>query len=387
MQLDGPTGTLTLDTKTCPRWVMPNVNGRGYYRTRLTAPQVIALRDEAWSQLSWTEKRSLFFDVSEATRHHRRGTAARAPTTKLPLMLALSLVPKMLTGGDRFTIDDALGLPLGLDRFVADDQRAKYEAWLRATFGPGATKVGILSKDTDDLDAERMRQYLVGAVAWTGRDPELVKQSVELAAGWHDLPQAMRGSVLSIAVDASPELFERILKSVKSEPDRARRGEMIGALGAVRDPKRLAAALALMLDPAIDFRETMSLLYGASNEQMRTVIETFFRAHVDEVRKRMPQDEVAGGLAGVTWLFTGACDAARHDEIVDYVTKTFATLPGGERMVKQAVESMDQCIASRKVLDPELRGWLGGVKIPKPVAAAAAPAAKVGRSAKPAKKK
>jgi hypothetical protein len=42
-------------------------------------------------------------------------------------------------------------------------------------------------------------------------------------------------------------------------------------------------------------------------------------------------------------------------------------MPGGARTVQQAIEAMDQCIARRKLVEPEIRGWLGGGK---PVASA-----------------
>ena len=48
------------------------------------------------------------------------------------------------------------------------------------------------------------------------------------------------------------------------------------------------------------------------------------------------------------------------------MTKHFASMPGGARTVKQAIESMDQCIASKQLLEPEIRAWLGGFKPPKP---------------------
>ena len=43
--LDKDTGVLALDTKTCPRWLMPNANGRGYYRVHYAAVDVATLRD------------------------------------------------------------------------------------------------------------------------------------------------------------------------------------------------------------------------------------------------------------------------------------------------------------------------------------------------------
>jgi alanyl aminopeptidase len=355
--LDAPTGTLALAGKSCPRWVMPNVNARGYYVAKLTPAQVTALRDEAWGQLSWTERRLVTAAVNRGASYG-----------SLPMVLALSFVPKMLAGGDRFTIGDALGFPLGLERWVAADQRPKYEAWLRTTYGPGAAKVGLVPKDSDDLDAETIRDQLVMAAAYHGRDPELVQQAGELAGHWRDLPLAIRGLVLTIAVDANPDFAAQVQSEVKAEKDRQKRDEMISALANIRDAKRYEAALALMLDPGVDFRETMWMLFGAQDNETRAVAQAFYRAHEAEILKRMPQDETAGPVAGMAWVFAGTCDAAKRDEIAEFVTKHFASMPGGEREVKQAIEGMDQCIASRKLLEPEVRGWLGGYKIPKPKA-------------------
>ena len=175
---------------------------------------------------------------------------------------------------------------------------------------------------------------------------------------------AMRGTILRAAVDASPEVQARIAADGKKETDRTRRNEMFGALGSVRDPARHEQVLQLVLDPAIDIRDALGLLYGAPNEPTRAVTEKFFRAHEDELMKRLPQDETAGGVRGLAFLFTRVCDSHRRDEVADYVTKRFASLPGGDRVVKNAIESMDQCIAAKAVLEPEVRAWLSGWKPP-----------------------
>jgi len=72
-------------------------------------------------------------------------------------------------------------------------------------------------------------------------------------------------------------------------------------------------------------------------------------------------------MDGLVLQFTDACDPKRRDELATEVTTRFASQPGGARVVAQAIEEMDQCIATRAALDPEIRGWLGGVKIPRPV--------------------
>jgi alanyl aminopeptidase len=354
--LDQPAATLALDTKTCPRWVMPNVNGRGYYRSAYTAAQLATLRDEAWPVLSWTERRAILFD-----------TDAGATTGRLPLTVALSLVPKLLAGNDRFTVVPAIALPVGLAELVTDDLRPKYESWLRQTFGPGALEAGLVPKDTDSLDLEDTRGALVGAVGWMAREQKLIGEAVKLSDKWRDLPQSIRGLVLGIAVDAKQEAFDRILRDVATEPDRARRGDMFGALASVRDLRRQTAMLALVTDPKIDIRESLELLFKGPNEATRANARQFFKDHKDAILTRLPADETTGGsLAGLSALFTGTCRADQRAAVVDYVMKTFSTLPGGMRVVKQNIEEMDQCIATRALLEPEVRAWLGGVKIPKP---------------------
>ena len=368
--LDQPTGTIdltaSLPAKSCPRWVMPNVNGRGYYRNLYTPAQVGALRDEGWAQLSWTERRAVFHDVRDA-----------AGNGKLPLSLALSLVPKLLAGNDRFTVAPAIQFATGLGRSVPEDLQPKYEAWLRQTFGAGAAKAGLVPRDSDALDIEVTRGELIGAVAWRGREPRLVAEAARLAEHWRDLPQSVRGEVLRLAVDARPELFERTLHDVGTEADRSRRQEMLRALASVRDPKRHAAALGLMLDKKLDPRETLMMLFGGGGgrgggavgtegEAHLAVAQAFFRDHQAEIMSTMPQDGTAGPFARLSALFTATCRADQRAAIAEYVQKTFAQLPGGKRIIAQNLEQMDQCIARREQLEPEIRAWLTGTKAKPP---------------------
>ncbi|MBA2538343.1 MAG: M1 family metallopeptidase [Deltaproteobacteria bacterium] len=359
--LSAETGALALPantsgpTKTCPRWVMPNVDGRSYYRTAYTTQQITTLRDVAWGQLSWSERRAVFFDVQEGVSSGR-----------VPLQLALSFIPKLLAGNDRFTIEQALGLANGVEWLVADELRGKYEYWLRTTFGAAATAAGFEPKASDTLDLETTRNALVSTVAWTARDPVLVAEAVRLAARYKDLPQSTRGMVLSIAVDAKPEIYQQIKKDLAAETDRTRREEMISALASTRDPVRHKATLELVLDPKLDIRETQSILWTGSTDATREMGRAYFMANDAAILERMPPDGTAGQISGFAYLFVGTCKAERRNEVAAYIAKTFGTLPGGARNVKQATESLDQCIAKRKVTEAEVKAWLSGLRLPKP---------------------
>lgn len=121
-----PVARLVLPRGTCRGdrgpWIMPNVRGAGYYRNAYTRDQVVALRDQAWGKLDWLERRAIAFDVDAA-----------AATGKLPLGLALSLVPKLAAGKDRFTLPPAIQMMTGLDELVPDDLRGAFEQQLRRT--------------------------------------------------------------------------------------------------------------------------------------------------------------------------------------------------------------------------------------------------------------
>ena len=340
---------IELDAPACPRWVMPNLDGRGYYRIAYTEPQVTTLRDLAWQQLKPTERRALYADVETAATQGR-----------LPLALALSFAPRQLAAGDRFSIDEALGVPLRLRRFVPEELRPRYEAWLRRTFAPAAHRAGLAPRDGEALDVELVRSNLAGIAGSVGRDPALFADAVKLAGHWRDLPEGIRDRVLELAADASPAAFERLLHEVFAETDRGRRRDVINALAGVRDVAHQTAALGLVLDDRLDIRDTAGVLFGAEEEANRVAAQRYFQDHKDAILKRLPSDGTVNSQAWLAGLFTSSCAADRRGEIVDYVNTTFAGMPGGARTVKQLIEGMDQCIARRKLMEPEIRSWLAG---------------------------
>ncbi len=347
--LSDATGELELPAPSCPRWVMPNLGGHGYYRTAYTAAQVTALRDQAWPQLAPTERRAVVIDTTSA-----------ATLGKLPLALALSFVPRQLAAGDRFSVSEAVGLALILREFVPDELRPRYESWLRAAFGPAAHKAGLSPRDSDSIDVEAARDDLVRVVAGIARDPALNADAVKLSERWRDLPQGIRQGVLALAARSSPAAFDRLFQEVFGEEDRGRRGDLINALASVRDVRQQTAALGLVLDDRLDIRDTAGVFFGAEEEANRVVAQRYFQDHKDAILRRIPSDGTANGQSWLAFMFTASCSPGRRTEIVDYVNQTFAGMPGGARTVKQALEGMDHCIAQRQLLEPEIRSWLGG---------------------------
>ena len=349
--LSAATGTQPLlDTRSCPRWVMLNQEGAGYYRTAYTRAQLTALRDHAWPKLSWLERRAVFSDLETAIKNGQ-----------IPLRDALPFVPKLLAGNDRFTLQSVVRLLDLLEPLIPDAQRASYEAWLRRTFAARARELGLefaKPRSGDTYDVEQQRTLLARVVGWSGRDPKLVAEAVRLAGGWRELPQSIRGLVLQIAVDADPARFTTVEQSLATEPDRARRDEIYNALAKVRDGARQRRALALLLDPAHDIRETRGMLRRGTTEDNRAVARAFFRDNAAALFKRLPTEGNNAPVASFATVFTAACSAEHRDDIAAYVKTAFGPHIGGERVVAQSVEAMDQCIERKQRLASELRAWL-----------------------------
>jgi len=93
---------------------------------------------------------------------------------------------------------------------------------------------------------------------------------------------------------------------------------------------------------------------------------SFFKAHQADLFKRLPAiDDTGTSVYAFAIPFASSCDPAKRDEYAAYMKQTFSSIPGAPRILTQLTEELDRCIATRKLLDPEVRGWLGGVKIVK----------------------
>jgi cytosol alanyl aminopeptidase len=345
----GASAEVPLEGTSCPKWVWPNAGGVGHFHVSMPPALVAQASGYGWSRLTPSERVVLADEI---------GQMIQAGT--LDIMAGISLVPRLMREGNRAAIESATSFA-GVRQLVPDARMAAYDRWLLKNFGAEARKLGWLRKPGEALDVNRRRGALVGLAAQAG-DRSLNREAVKLAKDWRKLPRETRGSILSAAVRADPAIFDQLYDDAAKEPVRNNRDTLRWALSATRDPARIQKVLDLLVDPKVDIREVMYIPYGFWREPERTMVEKFVRAHLDELRKRSPTEGVTSGSTEYAGFFTNACDPARRDEIAAYVKETFGKAPGAEREVAQSIEGMDQCIAWKARMRPQVEAWTATLK-------------------------
>jgi alanyl aminopeptidase len=343
------TAEVPLEATSCPKWVWPNAGGVGHFHLRMPPALVAQASGYGWSRLTPGERVVLADEIGQMIE-----------AGNLEIKAGLELVPRLMRENNRAAIESAVGFA-AMRQLVPAARMAAYDRWLLRSFGAEARKLGWQRKPGEALDVNRRRGALVGLVAEAG-DKSLNRDAVKLAKDWRKLPREARGSVLYAAVRADPKVFDRLFDEAAKEPERTIRTTLRRALSATRDPARVQKVLDLLLDPEVDIREVMYIPYGFWREPERTQVEQFVRAHLDELRKRSPTEGVTSGSTEYGGFFTNACDPARRDEIAAYVTETFGKAPGAEREVAQSIEGMDQCIARKAQLRPQVEAWAATLK-------------------------
>ncbi len=328
----------------CATWVWPNAGGLGYWRTTLDGAGWNAVRKVGWKQLSPAERIAVAQDLFAA-----------AVAGEADMGAAMELVPLLVAEDTLTAIRTIDGFLDDLEELVPDAQRKRYAAWLRGQLGRKAAGLGWVPGPRDDLARSAMRDDIVVDVAVAGEEPALMRAAVKLARDYRTLPQAMRGNILAAAVRSRPALADGYNADFRAETSRALRADLAAGLAAVRDPERLQRALALVLDPAIDVRDSLPILQAAAGRpETRATAEAFAVANLDALIARL-EGETAGALIGVV---IGGCDVAAAERHRALVEATLGKLRGARRRIDQAHERVASCAARRAAVAPSLTRYL-----------------------------
>lgn len=351
------------EAKTCPAWVFPNAEGAGFFRMQLTGDAATKLLKTGVAKLSRSERVALLGDVK-----------ALALAGALPASEALTLAARMAQDPDRVIVETSMDmLELSSARLLPEARLKDRERFLRETYGPRARELGFASRKGESEDTRLLRPRVVRVAGRDGADPKIVAEARTLADKWLANKQAiepeMVDAVLSVAAAHGDSAFhQKLIAAVRTEKDRGIRQRLLGALSSFTDPELVKQGLPLVFDKALDPRESMWMVFGAT-QNVRTqgvafdfVKENYDRLVGDSPEALLPKD-AAGRLA---FVGGGFCSPERRKEVEEFFTPRNANAPGGPRMLTQLLESMDQCVALKAAQAASIESFLTGRASPRP---------------------
>jgi cytosol alanyl aminopeptidase len=337
-----PAGELALTAKTCPRWLLTNEGGTGYYRSLPKGKLLEQVLPQA-AKLTLPERVGLLGDVE-----------ALVASGDVQNGVALALVATLSKDKSTHIVDASIGIVAGIDEMVPDALRPRYERMIGRLYRARAVELGWASKPGEDDNTKRLRSRLLGLVAGTGRDAQLIAQARALAWRWLDDKQAVQpelvGVVLGIATRyGDAKLFDRIYAEAKQATDRGDRQRLLGALGGFTEPALVARAMALALTDEFELREALGLLQGGFAERRtRPLAYKFVTDHFDKIVAKLPEPY----RPFLAFTFVPMCDESRKAEFEAFFRPRIEKLDGGSRVMAQALEALSLCAAARKAQTP-----------------------------------
>jgi alanyl aminopeptidase len=344
--LNEKTQSISLEASSCPTRVHPNADGAGYYR--------FAMDDEGWQQLI---EGAAELPASEALGLGDSLDAAfRAGEVTAERYVAGMAALLQHDAWD--VVDGVTGYFEAITDVIESDKLEPLEAAFRALIRPVFADLG----DATDSGSLLLRQRLLRFLIVMAKDEDMRAPLAEQAAARIGLdgepdpaaaPASELETILSIGVqDTGEPFFDLLLEQATASEDPAFRDSAAGALARVEDPALVARLQAAVLDGR--FKGTEAL--GIMNRQMVRSATTeltyaWVRKNDAAIIEMIPQSFRSSVVPSMGNWF---CSADRADEWQAFVESHADELPGYERDLAQATESVRLCAALRNASQDDL---------------------------------
>jgi alanyl aminopeptidase len=274
----------------------------------------------------------------------------------------LEFAGEVSRGRDPGLVRQAADMIAGVNKYVPEDLRNQYAAWIRSLYQSRARELGWQPKPGESQEVRLLRIEIVPLVATRGEDAELQKQAQTLAQEWlknrSGLDSDMVVPVLSAAAwNGSRTYFDQLVTALKETKVQRERLWIAAALGSFRDPALAHAALDLFFASGIDPRELERNLFGAPPET-RQLVWDFVRENFDRLNGTLPGARGIPFGATLPLTASGFCDATHREQVSAFFQPRIGSLPGGARNLANTLETVRLCAARAQVVQPAVEAFL-----------------------------
>ncbi len=349
--LSEPEQTIDLEADSCPSRVHPNADGAGYYR--------FAFDDAGWQRvidavpgMAPSEALALADSLQAAFRAGKVSAG-----TYVTGILAL-------VNHDTWDVADAATSHLETITEILDgEQLPDVEQAFRDIIGPRFERL----PDTDDagtaLLRQRMQRFLIViAKDRAMREPLARQAAARIGLDGEPDPSAAPASeletILSIGVqDIGEPFFDLLLEQAQTDEDPAFRAAARGALARVEDPALVGKLQAALQEGKFEGSDFLGIVFRQMVREATTELTyEWIRESYDEIIELLPDSFRARALPAFGSAF---CSVERADEWQAFIEARADQLPGYERSLAQALETVRLCAALREAKAAELVAAFG----------------------------
>jgi len=352
--IDAGSTTVSLGA-VCPAYVLPNAEGKGYYRFTMDEKGWAALIQAA-PTLSPADQLALFANVDAALHAGQASaadlfavTAATAPNAQWDLIAAIR--------------DSLHNLR---QKILANEDLASYQAFLRTHFAPGLAAIGYAQSPSENPAVTLARPQLAQLLVEEARDPATITALSNAGAAYLTTPGATAGTL-------APDLLKEALRAGMLSGDATFGDKLIAAFQASHDEYFRSSALYGMAgseDPA--FLAKMLALTGQMRTgELRYVYQymeaepvaraqfwSWFKSNYAALLARLSPM----GMGRAPGILANACDSAARADVEAFFRPKVPQLSGTQRTLALAEEQIDRCIAFKSARGAEVESAIRAAK-------------------------
>ncbi len=345
---DAAQTTITLPTKQCPSWLMPNADGSGYYRFSLQGEYQTALT-AAFSKLNENEQ-----------RHFADSLSASFNAGTLSVDQYLAALPLLANASARQTVTAPFGNLSWMIEYLATDdaERNSMRESFANAYRARAQTLGITPKPSDSDDDKLLRAALHEFMAVLAEDKATRMQFAELGkkALGVDNKSILQLDLISpdlrnlafqmAAANGDAALFSLIENHLRASSDAILRGQLLTALGSFKDPELAQKARVISRDRELLRRNELTIIIGTqiSEKTNRPAGLAWMEQNLQWLL-----DQLSPSGARLVGIFAaGKCSITDAKTIDARYKSTLARIEGGPRALAQTVEGVELCSALRQ---------------------------------------
>lgn len=331
-------------------WVYPDQDVFGYYRWSLPEEMMLSMAAQAQRILQTKERVAFLNNLS-----------ALLDAGDIAGDKYLQLVSSFADDPDPEVVSSVIsGISKVNGAFVTIDTEDEFAVYISKTLGPALKRFGLEKKDGEPETVTMFRPRLIGWLADEGRDEDVRKYVLSLAAKYNEDPLSIDPSLAGTAVYVSAlvgdeTLYEDYRQRFESATVPRVRSRYLSALGHFRDPKLIQTALKYVFEGPLRPQELFSIPRGIGGDRRNEdMIFEWTLENYDNFLERIPKSYT-------TYLpyMAGGCSLQRLEAAQQFFGEPEHNVPGTDENLHKVTVQVNDCVALREregeVVDAYLR--------------------------------